>query len=118
MSKLTLRWQQLIPAIAVLGLISVVSIAVVQLLGGGDHMRRLVEGAGVWGPVVFVALKALTNIIAPLSGSPLVIGAGAMFGVWEGVVLVTIGDVIGETANFWIARLLGRPGIARLAGAG
>jgi uncharacterized membrane protein YdjX (TVP38/TMEM64 family) len=97
----------------------VISLATVLLLdafGGADKVRDYVAGSGVWAPLVFVALKAATYVIAPLSGTPMKITAGALFGVWGGLALLTIGDLLGGSLNFWIARLLGRPGIRRFAG--
>jgi uncharacterized membrane protein YdjX (TVP38/TMEM64 family) len=88
-----------------------------QAFGGAEKIRGLVEGAGVWAPAVFILLKASTYVFAPLSGTPLKITAGALFGLWEGVLYTTLGDVLGGCLNFWIARLFGRPAIRRFAGA-
>lgn len=111
------HWEKLLPALGVVVVISLVSVLVMQAFGGAEKIRGWVEGAGSWAPVVFILLKASTYVIAPLSGTPLKITAGALFGLWEGLLYTTVGDVLGGTLNFWIARLLGRPGIRRFAGA-
>ncbi len=116
MSRFVAGLAKLLPLVLVLVIVSLVSAGVLAVWGGPERMRAWVVGAGWWAPVVFVVLKMATNVFAPLSGSPLVLAAGALFGVWEGLALVTIGDVLGECTNFWIARVVGRPGIRRLLG--
>src|SRR6185369_1051677 len=54
---------------------------------------------------------------APLSGAPLIITGSVLFGTWEGLSYILIGDLLGGNLNFWIARRLGRPGIRRFVGA-
>jgi len=108
--------QGLLPGLVVLGVISLASIGFVQMLGGVSRMRELVATAGVWAPLVFIFLKVLTYVIAPLSGAPLTLMAGAVFGVNEGFGLIVLGEMLGAGSNFWIARVLGRPGIRRFGG--
>lgn len=43
-------------------------------------LESFVEGAGVWGPVVCVALFLVANIIAPVSGSPVLLAGLIIFG--------------------------------------
>jgi uncharacterized membrane protein YdjX (TVP38/TMEM64 family) len=117
-SALQPHWEKLVPALLVVVIISLVSVAAMEAFGGVDRLRQWITGAGGWAPVVFVLLKASTYVIAPLSGTPFKILAGALFGIWEGLLLTTLGDVLGGSLNFWIARLLGRPGIRRFVGAG
>ena len=96
--------------------LSVGSVFIMNGLGGVTHFRGLIEGAGPWAPLVFVILKASTYVIAPLSGTPLKLVAGALFGFWDGALYALAGDVLGACLNFWIARLLRVKAIARLAG--
>jgi uncharacterized membrane protein YdjX (TVP38/TMEM64 family) len=114
---LAIQWERYLPLLLVGVLISLVSVFVMQMWGGAERIRVLVAGAGAWAPLVFILLKASTYVIAPLSGTPLKIAAGALFGVWDGLLYTMAGDVLGGSLNFWIARLLGRPGIRRFAGA-
>lgn len=111
------HWEKLLPAIAVMLVISLLSVLAMQGLGGAERIRMWVAGAGTWAPLVFIGLKASTYVIAPLSGTPMKLAGGALFGVWEGLLYTTIGDMLGGSLNFWIARLLGRPAIRRVAGA-
>ncbi len=103
-------------ALLVAVIISVASLVIVNLLGGAEKFRELIEGAGAWAPVVYIGLKAATYVIAPLSGTPVTLAGGALFGFLEGAGYVLIGDMIGASLNFWIARLFRAKAIVKLAG--
>lgn len=83
---------------------------------GIDWLRSTVAQAGPWAPVVYVALRASTYIIAPLSIPGIEIAAGLLFGIWQGAALAVLGQTLGGSTNFWIARLLGGPAVERVAG--
>lgn len=71
--------------------------------------------ASVWAPLLFVALYAGATAVA-IPGSALTIAGGAIFGLWFGVLLNTLGANIGANAAFGLARALGREGVERIAG--
>lgn len=96
--------------------ISAVSILLVQAFDGATKMRTWIEGAGAWAPLVYIGLKAATYVVAPLSGTPVKLAGGALFGFWDGALYVLVGDMLGASLNFWIARLFRDKGITRLAG--
>lgn len=96
--------------------ISAVSIVLVQTFDGATRMRQWIEGAGAWAPLAYIGLKAATYVIAPLSGTPVKLAGGALFGFWDGAVFVLAGDMLGASLNFWIARLFRDRGISRVAG--
>lgn len=106
----------LIIALAIALAISAVSIALVELFDVGIKMRQWIESAGPWAPLAYLGLKASTYVIAPLSGTPVKLAGGALFGFWEGAALGLAGDVLGGSLNFWIARLFRDKAITRLAG--
>jgi len=83
---------------------------------GAEQLRAAVESAGPLAPLVYILARALTYIVAPLSSGPLGFAAGVMFGLWPGLALTLIAEVIGGSANFWIARKLGRPMVERMVG--
>lgn len=78
-----------------------------------SSLREWVERAGVWGPLIFVILKASTHIIMPLSGSPLYPLVGLLFGFWPGILYTIAGDIIGVSTNFFLSRKFGRALISR-----
>jgi uncharacterized membrane protein YdjX (TVP38/TMEM64 family) len=105
----------LVLLLVVLGF-TLVSLVAVEIAGGTEQFRHLIQGAGVWAPLVYVLLKASTYVIAPLSGTTVKLASGALFGTWEGMMLSLAGDTLGGSLNYWIARTLGRKGIGIFAG--
>jgi uncharacterized membrane protein YdjX (TVP38/TMEM64 family) len=83
---------------------------------GPELLRDAVASAGPLAPIAYVLLKACTVVVTPLSGTPLRLTAGALFGFWDGVLLSVLGGVLGGSVNFWIARRFGRDAVARVLG--
>lgn len=104
----------------VLAAVSFVAVTILITLAveavGADRLRAAVESAGPLAPLAYILVRALTYVVAPLSSGPLGFAAGVMFGLLPGVALTLIAEVIGGSANFWIARKLGRPVVERLVG--
>jgi len=68
---------------------------------------------GFWGPILFIALfTILTTIMFP--ESIFALAAGAIFGVWWGLLLVTIGGIIASFVMFFIGRHLLKTPVQRL----
>ena len=106
-------------ALAVGGLGFLALLTVLYLLVqsiGGDELALLVEDAGIWGPLVYIAIKALTFTFAPLSAGPIQFASGILFGVIPGTLYSVLGEVIGGAVNVLIARLLGRRIVKRFVG--
>jgi uncharacterized membrane protein YdjX (TVP38/TMEM64 family) len=95
---------------------TIATMVIVEMSGGPNAFRSLIQNAGPWTPVLFVLLKAATYVIAPLSGTSVKLASGALFGVWEGLLLSIAGDTLGSALNYWIARVFGRAGIKKFAG--
>ena len=95
-------------------------LAVIVLMYGGtrliglENIQSKVGTLAVFGPIMFVLLKASTIIFAPLSGGPLYIAAGPLFGFGRGLIYITAGDILGNSAAFFISRFFGRKIIRRL----
>lgn len=83
---------------------------------GSQELESMVAGAGIWGPVVYIALKALTFTFAPLSAGPIQFASGILFGIIPGTLYSVLGEVIGGSVNVVIARLLGRRIVKRFVG--
>lgn len=80
-----------------------------------DELRALVERAGWWGPVGFMAgYAALT--LAPLPKNVLSIAAGVLFGFGPGLVIVYLAAMLGASVAFWLGRALGRDAVERFTG--
>jgi len=63
---------------------------------------------GVSGPLALILTIILETIIAPVPGILISITAGVLYGVWPGILYLWIGNIIGGTISFWLARKLGR----------
>ncbi|AFY54539.1 hypothetical protein Riv7116_2002 [Rivularia sp. PCC 7116] len=83
---------------------------------GLDNAQMLIQKTGIWAPVVFVFLCALSLILAPLSGSSLFVVGGTLFGKHDAFLLSYIASIIGCSINFWISRKLGRRVAQRFIG--
>jgi uncharacterized membrane protein YdjX (TVP38/TMEM64 family) len=83
---------------------------------GPEALRAGVAEAGPLAPLLYIAVRALTFIVAPLSSGPLGFSAGILFGLIPGVALTLLAEVIGGSVNFWLARRLGRPVVERFVG--
>jgi len=71
-----------------------------------------VDGLGWIGPVVFVVLYIGATVFF-IPGSALTLGAGALFGVVKGSLLVSVASTLGATAAFLVGRYLARDWVAR-----
>jgi uncharacterized membrane protein YdjX (TVP38/TMEM64 family) len=83
---------------------------------GLERLQAAIVEAGALAPILYILVRAATFIAAPLSSGPIQFASGALFGLIPGTFYSLVGEVLGGTANFWIARLLGRPVVTRLVG--
>lgn len=72
-----------------------------------DGIARL----GPWGPALFALLYVAATVFF-LPGSILTVGAGVVFGLVRGFVIVSISATLGATAAFLVGRYLARGWIA------
>ena len=72
------------------------------------------DGLGGWGPVAFGMMYAVATVLF-MPGSVLTIAAGAIFGLWLGVLLTSLAATTGAGLAFLIARYLARDQVARWA---
>jgi uncharacterized membrane protein YdjX (TVP38/TMEM64 family) len=107
--------KQLLPAILFfLGFYAILVVILQQV--GLERAQAIVEGYGIWSPIIFVGICALSLIAAPLSASSLFIAGGAIFGRELGVLLSLLASILGCSANYWISKKLGRRVVRRLIG--
>ncbi|MBZ0300344.1 MAG: VTT domain-containing protein [Anaerolineae bacterium] len=83
---------------------------------GVERIQKFIQDAGPLAPLAYIALKMATYIFAPLSSGPIQLSSGILFGFVPGVVYTMIGEVLGGSISFLIARHLGRPIVHRLVG--
>lgn len=71
-----------------------------------------VRGIGPWGAVVFAAAYVPAAVLF-VPGSLLTLGAGFVFGLAKGTIIVSIGSTAGAAAAFLVARSLAHDWVAR-----
>ncbi len=71
-----------------------------------------IDGLGWIGPLVFVVLYIASTVLF-IPGSALTLGAGALFGVVKGTLIVSVASTLGATAAFLVGRYLARDWVAR-----
>jgi uncharacterized membrane protein YdjX (TVP38/TMEM64 family) len=106
---------------AILGLVILVvfgvSISLLIKSIGADKVREVVQQTGIWAPLVYILLHAITVIVSPFGGgSLLTLSAEPLFGYWWGVIYFALGAFLGAGVNFWTARLFGQQVIVNIIG--
>ncbi|MBU0731097.1 MAG: TVP38/TMEM64 family protein [Proteobacteria bacterium] len=82
-----------------------------------DNIRKIIQGFGPWGPVVFILSYAAG--ICMFLPALLFTGIGAvLFGPYYGFLYNEVGALIGASIAFYIGRYLGRDFAASLIGEG
>lgn len=104
--------------VLVMGVVAfiVVLTAVINAVGI-PQIQEAVKSAGAFAPLFYILLKTLTYVVAPLTSGPIQMFAGTLFdSVWLGVLYTLIGECLGGSISFWLARRFGRPLVAHLVG--
>jgi len=83
-----------------------------QLFSDRESIQRLVEGAGILAPAVYVLLLVVQAVVAPLPAPAVAMAGGYTFGTFEGFLLTWSGALLGGILSFGISRLLGRGFVA------
>lgn len=100
------RVVKLIAGLAVLATI----IALLRLPAVRDALQGAldrIETLGPWAPVVFVLLYICATVLL-VPGTILTLGAGAVFGVVHGSIIVSIAATLGASAAFLVGRFVAR----------
>lgn len=84
----------------------------VRRVGSVSEFSALIEGAGIWGPVLFIVGYAL-SVVAFVPGSLLTMAGGALFGLAKGTVIVFVAATFGSALAFLVARYVARPMVER-----
>lgn len=98
----------------------VAAVAVVKFTPITDYLTagqlgRFLETAGVWAPIVFIAIYAV-GVCIFLPGTLLTGLGAAIFGAYWGFLYVWVGAMLGASCAFVIGRTLGREFAASLIG--
>ncbi|MFW6163869.1 MAG: TVP38/TMEM64 family protein [Planctomycetota bacterium] len=94
----------------------IVVLAAADGLSWRERLRDLLAwtgSLGPWGPVALPLLYVITCVLF-LPSVVLTVGAGFLFGLGTGTLSASIGNVVGASAAYWLARRLARRRVLRL----
>jgi len=74
-----------------------------------EVVANRVRASGALGPLSLMALLIVQAVVAPLPSPPILIAAGFVYGPWLGFGIGWFGLLLGASACFGLARVLGRP---------
>ena len=99
----------------VAGLVVIAVVVAAKQLRLQDQLRAALEwinGLGPWAVAAFIVVYILACVLF-VPGSILTLGAGVLFGVVKGSVIVSVSATLGATAAFLIGRYVARGWVAR-----
>jgi len=81
-----------------------------------SEFRQVASRLGVAGPFIYIGLIALSVVISPVPGAPLVVIAGALWSPIPAGIYSVIGGFLGSLIAYYLGRTLGRSAIKALTG--
>jgi uncharacterized membrane protein YdjX (TVP38/TMEM64 family) len=98
----------------VAGAIGLVALIALGRFAGGyiQPFAQWVDGLGFWGPAVFV-FGYVIAVVAFVPASLLTLGAGAIFGIVDGVIYVFVAATVGSCLAFLVSRYLARSAVEK-----
>jgi uncharacterized membrane protein YdjX (TVP38/TMEM64 family) len=95
--------------------VGLVALVVLGKIAGGyiQGFAQWVDGLGFWSPAVF-AFGYVIAVVAFVPASVLTLGAGAIFGIVDGVIYVFVAATIGSCLAFLVSRYLARSAVEKM----
>src|SRR5438046_6481698 len=94
-------WQ--VGALVIAIVVAIVLSRFVPIVNFIEASQQRVMSWGAWGAVCYPLLFAACNILL-LPGGILAVGGGFVFGLWWGVVIVLVGEVVVSAISFGVWR--------------
>lgn len=122
---LSRRWERIakvLLAVYIFALFCLVFIYVLQKTGFSlvirdkDALQRYLKRAGVWMPLLYVALQFLQVIILPIPSIVSTLAGVALFGSFWAFIYSFIGIVLGSFTAFYVGRKLGNKAVVWMVG--
>lgn len=79
----------------------------VELIKDTERFRAWIVSFGVWGVIVFVALRVLQTVVKFIPTEPIEIAAGLVWGWFGGFALCLLGNIIGSVIILLMTRRIG-----------
>ena len=114
-NKLDSKLKWVIGAVVVAGLIIAANhFGVTEKINNAlNAALNWIDGLGPLGYLAFIAIYIIASVLF-ISGAVLTLGAGLVFGVVKGSILVSVASVAAATVSFLIGRYLAREKVAKL----
>lgn len=106
------RWTLLVAIAAALVGLSVVLRAQLDLAWSIESLRALVARAGIWGPILYIAILGFRFAVL-VPSSILLAAAGVCFGAVPGTLYATLGLTLSALLKFAVAEVAGRDFLLR-----
>lgn len=81
-----------------------------------EPFQDWVDDLGIWGPLAYMGILAISVLFAPIPNAPIFIAAGLAWGPVLGTVYSLAGMMLGSAAAFWVSRRFGRKYLPMLIG--
>lgn len=81
--------------------------SVIELVKDTERFKAWIEGFGVWGLIVFVAIRILQTVVKFIPTEPIEITAGLVWGWFGGFLLCWLGNILGSIIILIMTRRIG-----------
>ena len=81
--------------------------SMIELLKDTSRFKAWIDGFGVWGLIVFTAIRVLQTVVKFVPTEPVEITAGLVWGSFGGLAVCLLGNIIGSVIILWMTRRLG-----------
>ena len=79
----------------------------IELVKDTERFRAWIDGFGVWGVIVFVAIRVVQTVFKFIPTEPIEIGAGLVWGWFGGLMLCLLGNILGSVVILLMTRRIG-----------
>ena len=79
----------------------------IELIKDTARFKAWIDGFGLWGVIVFVALRVLQTVVKFIPTEPIEIGAGLVWGWFGGFALCLLGNILGSVVILLMTRRIG-----------
>lgn len=82
---------------------------IVELGKEPENLVRTIESFGHWGVLVLIGVQFFQIVLPPIPGRVVQIAGGYLFGLWPGLLYLTMGSILGSIVAFYASRTFGAP---------
>ena len=79
----------------------------IELIKDTDRFKLWIDGFGVWGVIVFAAIRVLQTVVKFIPTEPIEIAAGLVWGWFGGFLLCLLGNILGSIVIWIMMRRIG-----------